>query len=165
MSDRDDDVSEAQFSGAQPSADECGEVRDGYECPNPIQHLANARARAFVAEARVARAGMTHAQARLADELSERDLSQHVVNLARMLGWRVMRTPTWRPTGTDPGYPDLTLARDGRVVFVELKRTGGRLSAAQQAWLAALPPDGEHVTVCVWSPAHWYGGLVEEVLR
>lgn len=100
-----------------------------------------------------------------AHAMTERELSQAVVDLARLLRWRVHRDPPWRSTGTDAGYPDLTLVREGKVIWAELKREGGKLTAAQKAWFAALPGDDEWVTVCIWTPRHWYAGLIEEALR
>jgi hypothetical protein len=105
------------------------------------------------------------AQAVLARSISEKQLSQHVVNLARMLGWRVARWPTWRPTGTDPGVPDLVMAKDGRVIFAELKATGGRVSDAQREWCDALHGNAPYVRHVYWFPANWLSGEVERVLR
>jgi len=51
-----------------------------------------------MAELRTAQAGP--------GRLSEKDFSQQVYDLAQMLGWLVVRFPTWRPTGTMPGFPD-----------------------------------------------------------
>lgn len=39
------------------------------------------------------------------------------------------------------GFPDLVLARDGRVMFFELKREDGKTTPGQDAWLSALGPD------------------------
>lgn len=118
-----------------------------------------------------AQGGEVDAQAVIARSMSERDLSQHVVNLARMLGWLVHRDPTWRATGADPGYPDLTLIRDGKVWFIELKTERGTVTDAQRRW-------GSHITVSgklapsrwrpsyrVYRPSDWLSGTIERVLR
>ena len=56
---------------------------------------------------------------------------------------------TWyTPVPGNAGYPDLTLARDGVVLFAELKTQAGRLRPEQQRWLEIL--DGE-----VWRPNDW----------
>ena len=93
--------------------------------------------------------GATH----FAKVLTEKAFSQSVIDLARVLGWRVNRTPTWRPTGTTPGVPDLMLVRGKRLVFAELKAAGGRLSEAQRGWLNALYATGAEVYI--WKPANW----------
>jgi hypothetical protein len=47
-----------------------------------------------------------------------------------------------------PGFPDLVLARDGEVLFRELKTDRGRLTEAQRHSLEVL--GGE-----VWRPNDW----------
>lgn len=68
-----------------------------------------------------------------------------VVELARVLGWRVShfrpaRTATgWRTAVQgDAGFPDLVMAKGGVVIFAELKTANGRVSPAQRDWLDAL---------------------------
>jgi hypothetical protein len=51
------------------------------------------------------------------------------------------------------GYPDLTLWRDDRLIFAELKRENGRLSPAQEAVLADLRKT--NAEVYVWRPSDW----------
>ena len=99
--------------------------------------------------------------------ITEKQLSDNIVNLARMLGWLVHRDPTWRATGTDPGYPDLTLvARDGRIIFAELKTDKGKLTDAQEDWGRALTNYQANfgVNYYLWRPSNWYAGEVEKVL-
>ena len=74
--------------------------------------------------------------------MTEAELRQAVVDLAHFLGWRVFSLPiakTRRPVKDAVGYPDLTLARDKRVVWIELKTDRGVLSPDQQAWMRDLP--------------------------
>ncbi len=74
--------------------------------------------------------------------MSESDLANLVVNMARERGWHVFRLPanrTVRPVKDAVGYPDLTLARDGQVIWIELKAEGGVLSKAQLGWILDLP--------------------------
>lgn len=97
----------------------------------------------------------------LAQQLTERDLSQNVVNLAHMCGWKVARWPTWRPTGTDPGVPDLLLAKEGREpIFIELKAEKGRFSEDQKAWAEALGR-----LYYSFRPSDWFNGSIDELLR
>lgn len=102
---------------------------------------------------------MNESQAVIAKSISEKQLSQHVVNLAKQRGWLVARWPTWRATGTDAGAPDLLMVRGGKVLLVELKSSSGRLSEAQQAWLEAA--GGRMV---VWTAEDWLAGACDVVL-
>lgn len=98
--------------------------------------------------------------------MTEAMLQACVVETARLLGWRVHHTRPartgkgWRtPIMGDVGFPDLVLARDGRVLFAELKQNGKRPRAEQQAWLDVLPD------AVVWCPTDWESGRIEQVLR
>jgi len=66
----------------------------------------------------------------------ERDLQETLVAAARYLGWASYHTYDSRRS--QAGFPDLTLVRDGRLVFLELKTEKGRLRPEQQTWLDAL---------------------------
>lgn len=70
-------------------------------------------------------------------QMSEATLKQHVLDLAHERGWRVFHLThdgVKKPQKESKGYPDLTLARRGRVMFFELKRMGEVLTAEQEAW-------------------------------
>ena len=94
--------------------------------------------------------------------ITEREFQKQVIELAHLFGWRVAhfrpaRTirngrETWRtPVEADgAGFPDLVLAKDGRVLFVELKTDSGKLTKLQQEWHIAL---GENARI--WRPADW----------
>jgi hypothetical protein len=74
--------------------------------------------------------------------MTEAELRAIVVGMAHRRGWRVFSLPaakTRRPVKDASGYPDLTLARDRRVVWIELKQDDGVLSPVQMEWLRALP--------------------------
>ena len=69
-------------------------------------------------------------------------------------GWRT-------PVEADgAGFPDLGLVRGpvgaepGRVIFAELKRDGGDLTAEQQIWQTAFK-DCPGVEYYVWRPRDW----------
>lgn len=82
-------------------------------------------------------------------DLTEKQWTSQVVELARMLGWR--RYHTYRSERSQPGFPDETLVRD-RIVFLELKTETGKLTPAQKEWLTAIvKADGEAYVV---RPSH-----------
>ena len=68
--------------------------------------------------------------------LTERDFSQQVIELARLRGWKVYHT--WSSIHSPAGFPDLVLTRKGRLIFAELKSDKGKLTPAQEEWLASL---------------------------
>jgi len=86
--------------------------------------------------------------------VTEAEFQRIVIDMAHLFGWRVAhfrpaRTARgWRtPVAADgKGFPDLVLAKAGRVIFAELKTDTGRLSDDQQAWRDALPD------AVVWRP-------------
>ena len=93
--------------------------------------------------------------------LSERDFQKQVLDLARLRGWLVAHTYDSRlATGT--GYPDLTLCRQGRIIFAELKTELGRLRPEQKVWLEALR-SVVGVEVYTWKPHDWAD--IERILQ
>lgn len=102
--------------------------------------------------------------------MTEAQFGAAVVEMARLLGWRVAhfrpaRTLAgWRtPVAADgTGFPDLVLVRGDRLVFAELKAARGRPTDEQSAWLAALA-GVERVDVALWRPADW--DAIERALR
>jgi hypothetical protein len=91
--------------------------------------------------------------------MTENDLKKAVLLLAYREGWSVYHVPqaTMR-NGGGVGYPDLTLAKDGRVVWLELKQEKGVLTDAQAKWISLLP--GSYVI----RPSDWFSGAVAELL-
>jgi len=93
---------------------------------------------------------------------SEADFVRTVLDAAAVLGWRRIhfrpaRTQHgWRtPLQGDVGFPDLVLARPGApLLLVEVKTDTGRLTPAQEAWLATLRQARGHQAL-VWRPAQW----------
>ena len=103
--------------------------------------------------------------------VTEAELQEAVVGVARTLGWRVAHV---RPARTEKGwrtawsydgkgFVDLTLVREWRLLFVELKGERGKVAPEQQGWLDAL--DETPNEVHVWRPRDWLDGTVERVLR
>lgn len=91
---------------------------------------------------------------------SEADFQRAVLDLARILGWRVAhfrpaRTAKgWRTAvaADGKGFPDLVLVKD-RVLYRELKAAGGKLTPEQRAWGDALLKAGQDWKV--WTPDDW----------
>lgn len=71
----------------------------------------------------------------------EKDFQDNVTALATTLGWLIHhdRGDYRECIGGDAGFPDLVLARRGRVLFLELKSDNGKPTEAQQKWLNNLP--------------------------
>jgi hypothetical protein len=83
-------------------------------------------------------------------KITERELSQSIVNAARELGWKVYRT--WNSIHSPKGFPDLTMVRGDRLIFAELKTDAGKVTPDQQSWLDALNVSGR-CEVYLWRPA------------
>lgn len=83
---------------------------------------------------------------------SERDFRQQVVQLAQLRGWLVYWT--WTSIHSPAGFPDLVLCRPPRLIVAELKTATGKVTLAQQEWLAALGAC-TGVEVALWRPADW----------
>lgn len=97
--------------------------------------------------------------------MTEAQFTQAVIDFAKYKGWMVAHfrpartTRGWRtPVQGDNGFPDLVLARDGRVVYAELKVGRNTLSKDQERWANALPE------MYVWRPAD-LRDTIAEVLR
>jgi hypothetical protein len=92
--------------------------------------------------------------------MTEADLQDVIVTLARLRGWlvahfRPARTERgWRtPVAADgAGFPDLVLVHPerGRLVVAECKSDRGRVTADQMRWLAAFSAAG--VETHIWRP-------------
>ena len=82
--------------------------------------------------------------------MSELDFRKLVMDMASWCGWMVYYVPDSRRCQGDAGYPDLTLARGGTVLHVELKRDGRSPTKAQRKWMAALGS-----SAAVWRPGDW----------
>lgn len=84
--------------------------------------------------------------------VSERDLQDMVLSVAKLGGWALVYH-THDSRHSQPGWPDLVLAHPtrNRILFVELKAQTGRVSLAQRRWLLMLAAVGAEVGV--WRPA------------
>lgn len=122
--------------------------------------------------------------------MSESELQDAIAECARVLGWLVFHARAarsgkgWRtPVAYDGvGFPDLLMARAGRVIAAELKSATGKVAPAQKRWIDALRQpvrgggapmfdEGTHtrrdagIEVYVWEPSRWLDGTIERVLR
>ena len=78
--------------------------------------------------------------------MTEKQFQAAVIELATLCGFHCYHTFNSRRCAA--GFPDLVLARNGAVLFVELKTERGRVSKAQREWIEAT--GGE-----VWRPTDW----------
>ena len=96
------------------------------------------------------------------NDISEADWMRQVTELAEMLGWswahfrpaktaHGWRTPVSGPLGA--GWPDLTLVRDDRLLFVELKRDKNARPTPDQTFVLTLL--GIAAETYVWRPSDW----------
>jgi hypothetical protein len=84
-----------------------------------------------------------------------------ILDLARRAGYIAYHTHDSRRS--QPGFPDLCLVHrtTGDLIFAEIKSATGRLSPAQQEWLALL---GKQHRALVWRPEDWHNGDIRQVL-
>ena len=87
----------------------------------------------------------------LVKTMREQEFQAFVVTLAKQLGWYVYHTHDSR--GSEAGFPDLTMVRDQVLLFAELKRESGRVTAAQQRVHRLF--EGAGCPVLVWRPSDW----------
>lgn len=84
--------------------------------------------------------------------LTEKDLQSLVIDLARLYKWKTYHTFDSRRSAS--GFPDLVMVHPVRgVIFVELKREDGKVSAKQQEWIDALRVALQ--LAFVWRPSSW----------
>ena len=98
--------------------------------------------------------------------LSEKAFQQQVLDLAKLLGWRVAHfrsVPVMHPggrityqtpvQGQGVGFPDLLLIRGGRLLVAELKVPPNKTTPEQDEWLVAFRRAG--IEAFVWTPDCW----------
>lgn len=83
--------------------------------------------------------------------MPERALLAQVRRLAQEQGWLVYHT--WRSEHSEPGFPDVVLAKPGRLLFVELKSAQGKVTVEQQQWLEVLKRSVPGIEIYLWRPA------------
>lgn len=100
--------------------------------------------------------------------MTEKQLQDAVLDAAYTFKWLAYHTYDSRRSS--PGFPDLVLARNGEVLFVELKSKVGRLRPEQKVWMEQLtaysePGCDRGHEVLVWRPEQWQDGTIIERLR
>lgn len=107
---------------------------------------------------------------RLAAAMSENDLLDSVLDLARIFGLRTAHFRTawtekgWRTpvAGDGQGWPDLIIVGT-RLIVRELKKQTGRIEGEQAAWLYTLRV--ADVDAGVWRPEQWHDGTIRAELE
>jgi hypothetical protein len=96
-----------------------------------------------------------------AKPVTEKQFQRQVIDLAKLLHYKVYFT--WNSFHSPAGFPDLVLTRpaDGRLIFAELKASGGTLTDAQREWLDALRVT--KAEVYLWRPVDF--DRIMEILR
>lgn len=91
-------------------------------------------------------------------EYSEAQFQAIVIRIAMYAGWKHYHAPDNRPNANGrvqqnivAGFPDLVLVKEDKLIFAELKKETGILSAAQKDWLARL--EKTNVECYVWRPS------------
>lgn len=82
---------------------------------------------------------------------NEEAFLQGVKTAAKERGWTKFYH-TRKSQRSDPGWPDVVLARPGRVIFAELKMPKNYPTVEQKEWLEALSAGKE---VYLWYPRQW----------
>lgn len=109
---------------------------------------------------------VTEYRAKAARAMSEDELQNNIIQLAKLYGWMFYHTRDSR--GSQAGFPDLVLVRRGQLVFAELKTKTGRMTPAQHVWADELNmvehySDGA-VQTFLWRPSDWLSGEIQKVL-
>lgn len=79
--------------------------------------------------------------------MTEAELQQSIIDAAGKLGYRHYHTRDSRRS--DYGWPDLVLVHEvfRRVLFIEVKSAGGKVTPSQESWLDALARCGQEVYI------------------
>ena len=68
--------------------------------------------------------------------MREKDLESYAEGYLRSSGWMVYHTYDSRRS--EPGFPDIVAIKGDRLLVLELKSAGGKVSEAQAEWLKAF---------------------------
>jgi hypothetical protein len=101
-------------------------------------------------------------------EPTEKQITEMIIDLAQRLGWTVVhfrpamnRNGHWSTPyqGDGVGFPDIVALRGRQKLVAELKVGRGRLTAEQEAWLAAFSL--ADIPAYVWKPEDLDGEILE----
>jgi len=101
--------------------------------------------------------------------IRESAFADQIEHLLELFGWTwthfepaIRQSGRWAtPLRGDKGLPDYIAVRDGRLLFIEIKGTGGRPTMAQIAWLEQLRNAGAETFL--WWPDDIL--IAKEILR
>lgn len=98
------------------------------------------------------------------NQMTEAQLQSAVMDLAKLSGYELCYH-VYDSRRSQPGFPDLVLASVSRkrLLFRELKTTGGRLSPAQADCIVILEEAGADVGI--WRPVDLQSGRIAKELR
>ncbi len=82
--------------------------------------------------------------------IAEKAFQAQVIDLAHLSGWLCYHPHDSRRSA--PGFPDLVLVRQPRLLFCELKSEEGRIRPEQRTWLEALTDCVEAPETYLWRP-------------
>ena len=91
---------------------------------------------------------------------SERKFRSEVLKLAQRNGWLGQYKPDNKESfgyGSNRGFPDISLAKNGKLILAELKTNKGRVSQYQLNWQDHLPED----VYRLWRPNDWFDIVAE----
>jgi hypothetical protein len=94
-------------------------------------------------------------------EFSEAKLTDAFIEIAELAGFLMYHTHDSRRS--QAGFPDWTLIRNGRLVFVELKKELGKTKPEQELWLEELNKC-TGVEAYLWRPSDLRNGTMDTVL-
>ena len=84
-------------------------------------------------------------------KITEKQFLQQVTELCRLLGYDYYHT--WKSIHSPAGYPDLTIVKSPRLIFVELKIGKAKLTIFQEKWMQYFRDCG--VEAYVWRDTMW----------
>jgi hypothetical protein len=95
-------------------------------------------------------------------DVGEAQLMEAIRDLSRLFGLRVFHCYDAR-RGWGRGYPDLTIAGNGGVIFRECKTERGKTSAEQDDWAVVLQAAGQDWAI--WRPSDLTSGRIQRELE
>jgi hypothetical protein len=104
-----------------------------------------------------------NSRALLDAQIAEGKLQRDIIDLLHKLRYLVNHNYDSRRSGPDKGLPDLIIVGHGRLIFVELKKRGGKVALAQRVWRQQLMEAGAEAYV--WWPSDWSSGAIDAILR